>query len=91
MVVDLETRLRLLARKRPNADLAGFEHRVLAAIRQRQGPSATRVTAIFASLALFMGIGAALVPGNGAHSTNVAPFGAPSALAPSTLLLSGGR
>lgn len=90
MAVDLDRRLRLLALTRPTADLAGFEYGVLAAIRKRQEPSATRITATFASLALLMGIGAALVPGNGAHATSVAPFGTPSALAPSTLL-SGGR
>ena len=91
MAVDLDRRLRLLALTRPTADLAGFEYGVLAAIRQRQEPSVTRITATFASLALLMGIGAALVPGNGAHATSVTPLGTPSALAPSTLLLSGGQ
>ena len=91
MVADLDGRLRLLALTRPTADLADFEYGILAAIRQRQEPSASRITAMFASLALLMGIGAALVPGNGADATSVAPFGTPSALAPSTLLLSGGR
>lgn len=90
MNADLDRTLGHLATVSPKAALYGLEERVLAGIKtRRQQAVATRVTLTFASVALLMGVGSAIVPSARAGAATVAPFGVPSALAPSSLLLSG--
>ena len=89
MNADLDRTLGHLAMAGSNAALYGLEERVLARIKtRRQQAVATRVTLTFASVALLMGVGSAIVPSARAGAATIAPFGVPSALAPSSLLLS---
>lgn len=92
MSTDLDRSLGHLAAASPDAALHGLEERVLAGIAERrQQALATRITVTFASVALLMGVGSAVLPAARASATATAPFGMPSALAPSSLLLSGGQ
>lgn len=88
MTTDIHAVLGLLARTPPAADLHGFEDQVLGAIRaRRQQAVAGRVTLGLASVAALMGLGGAILPADAVQASPVAPFGAPHALAPSSLLL----
>jgi len=88
MTTDIHTALGLLARTAPDADLHGFEDQVLGAIRaRRQQAAAGRMALGLVSVAALMGMGGAIVPAEQAHAAPGAPFGAPHALAPSSLLL----
>lgn len=90
MSVDLDKSLGLLAAAEPHADLEGLEACVLARVgERRQHNLATGITLSFAAVSLLMGIIGATLPTSRAHATASAPFGMPSALAPSSLLLSG--
>ena len=92
MNADIDQPLAHLAMAAPNARLDGLEDCVLAGIKaRRQQTVAARVTLSFASVALLMGVAGAVLPAARASATATAPFGMPSALAPSSLLLSGGR
>jgi len=88
MTTDIQATLGLLARTTPHADLDGFEDAVLGAIRaHRQQAVSGRVALGMVSVAVLMGLGGAIVPAEQIHAAPVAPFGAPHALAPSSLLL----
>jgi len=87
-MTDIHTALGLLAHEVPASDLQGFEDQVLGAIRaRRQQAVAGRMTLGLASVAALMGMGGAIVPAEQVHAAPMAPFGAPHALAPSSLLL----
>lgn len=89
MSVDLDRSLDLLAASESHADLKGLEACVLARLRERrQHNLATGITLSFAAVSLLMGIVGATLPTSRAHATASGPFGMPSALAPSSLLLS---
>ena len=90
MTTDIHTALGLLARTPPVADLHGFEDQVLDAIHaRRQQAAAGRVTLGLASVAALMGLGGAIESADRVQAAPIAPFGAPHALAPSSLLLGG--
>ena len=90
MSVDLERWLSLVAASEPHADLEGLEACVLERLRERrQNSLATGVTLSFAAVSLLMGVAGSVLPTTRAQAASSAPFGIPSALAPSSLLLSG--
>ena len=92
MTTDIYTALGLLSRTAPNATLHGFEKQVLGAIRaRRQRAIADRMTLGLVSVAALMGLGGALAPVEPVQGGAIPPFGAPHALAPSSLLLLGDR
>ena len=92
MSADLDRSLGLLAASEPHSDLEGLEACVLGRLRERrQHDLATGITLSFAVVSLLMGVTGAAFPTTPAHATTSVPFGIPSALAPSSLLLSGGE
>lgn len=90
MTIDIDRSLGLLAGTPPGCDLNGFEKDVLTAVRaRRQQTVAARVVLALVPAAGLMGLGGAILPAEPVHAATVAPFGAPHALAPSSLLLGG--
>ena len=89
MTIQLDDALSRLASGAPHPGLAGLEDRVLGAIGSRSaahiGAGATLAAMGFA---LALGAVSNLAPGGSeAQASPLAPLGAPSALAPSTLLV----
>ena len=91
MVQDLERQLGLLAAAGPTSSLPGLEERILAVIAARQQPVTVAVALTFSSLALLIGVVGAVVPSSRANANSTVPFGVPTALAPSSLLLAGSQ
>lgn len=87
MTIDLDDALHRLASGAPHRGLAGLEDRVLGAIASQRtvgiGAGATLAAMAFA---LVLGAVSNLAPTTAATANPLAPLGAPSALAPSTLL-----
>ena len=87
MTIDLDDALSRLASGAPHRGLVGLEDRVLAAIA---GPRTTGigagVTLAAMGFALVVGAMSNLAPASEALASPLSPLGAPSALAPSTLL-----
>ncbi|KQT35277.1 hypothetical protein ASG29_04015 [Sphingomonas sp. Leaf412] len=72
----------------PHPGLDGLEGRVLTMIAERPArTTAMRATVAGAAFALLLGVGSAVYPVREARAVQMAPFGVPSPLAPSTLLL----
>ena len=87
MTIDLDDALSRLASGAPHRGLAGLEDRVLGAIASSRatgiGAGATLAAMGFA---LALGAMSNLAPASEARASPLSPLGAPSALAPSTLL-----
>lgn len=88
MGMNIDDALERLATDAPHRSLTGLEDRVLGAIAPQvaSGPGAgATLTAI--GLALALGVASNVVPSSDAQAApTLSPFGAPSPLAPSTLL-----
>ncbi len=86
---DIDDALERLACAGPHPGLAGIEERVLSRIAaEPSGMTALGTTLGAAIFALLLGVVSNAIPSSQARAMPVlAPFGAPSALAPSTLLL----
>lgn len=90
MSTNIDTALRRMAEAEPHPGLAGLEGRVMSAIAGRPASSglAFGATLSAAAFALVLGIVSNAVPPVEARAAStLAPFGAPSLLAPSSLLL----
>ena len=87
---DIDSALARFAGAEPHAGLAGLEDRVMSAIASRPPSSGLAIGASLsaAAFALVLGIVSNAVPPAEARAASpLAPFGAPSPLAPSSLLL----
>ncbi len=87
---DIDSALARFAGAEPHAGLAGLEDRVMCAIASRPSSSGLAMGASLsaAAFALVLGIVSNAVPPAEARAASpLAPFGAPSPLAPSSLLL----
>ncbi len=90
MTLDLDTTLGRLGAAKPHPGLDGLEDRVLTSIAERPARDlAMRTTIAGAAFALLLGVGSVVYPAPQARAIDVVPFGVPSPLAPSTLLLGG--
>jgi hypothetical protein len=88
MHTDIDDALAALGRQPSHNGLAGLEDRVLRAIEdQPTAAFGAGMTLTAVTLALALGVVSNVVPSTRANAApTLAPFGAPSALAPSTLL-----
>ena len=87
MTIDLDDALSRLASGSPHRRLVGLEDRVLSAIASPRAASAGAGAMLSAiGLALVLGAMSNLAPVSEARASPPSPLGAPSALAPSTLL-----
>lgn len=88
MGTNIDDALARLASDTPHRGLAGLEDRVLSAIASQPAAGIGAGTTLAAvGLALALGVFSNVVPSAGAQAaTTLSPFGAPSPLAPSTLL-----
>lgn len=87
---DIDSALARFAGAEPHAGLTGLEDRVMSAIASRPSPSGLAIgtTLSAAAFALMLGIVSNAVPSSEARAASpLAPLGAPSPLAPSSLLL----
>jgi hypothetical protein len=87
---DIDSALARLTRAEPHRGLAGFEDRVMSAIASRPPSSGLAIGASLsvAAFALVLGIVSnAVPPGEARAASPLSPLGAPSPLAPSSLLL----
>lgn len=88
MDMDIDTALGRIGGGEPHPGLDGLEHRVLTIIADRPArTTAMRTTLAGAAFALLLGVGSVVYPAPEARAKDVAPFGVPSPLTPSTLLL----
>ncbi|MBB5987088.1 hypothetical protein [Sphingobium lignivorans] len=87
--MDIDAALRQLRDLPADPRLAGMESAVLDAIARprRSAPLSGGFIGAVTGLALVMGALGAIIPGGGAPSSSVAPFGMAPALAPSSLLV----
>lgn len=88
MTINIDDALARLAEDAPHPGLAGLEDRVLSAIAAQPVASIGAGTAFTAmGLALALGVFSNIVPASDAHAAPaLSPLGAPSPLAPSSLL-----
>lgn len=88
MTINIDDALARLAADAPHPGLAGLEARVLSAISVQPAASIGAGTAFMAmGLALTLGVFSNIVPAADAHAAPaLSPLGAPSPLAPSSLL-----
>lgn len=85
---DLDDMLARLSGAPLDPRLAAMDQAVFAGLAERYTPHATRSLGIAALAALAIGVVSTALPGTPASAApSVTPFGAPPALAPSTLLL----
>ncbi|MES2337307.1 MAG: hypothetical protein V4537_04330 [Pseudomonadota bacterium] len=88
MDMDIDTALGRIGRHDLHPGLNGLEDRVLTMIADRPARAmATRTTIAGVAFALLLGVGSVIYPAPAARATQTAPFGIPSPLTPSTLLL----
>lgn len=89
MRMNIDDALTRLASGTPHSGLDGMEERVLGAIASQPATGhGTGATLAAAGLALALGVFSNIVPSANAHAApTLAPFGAPSPLAPSSLLV----
>jgi hypothetical protein len=89
MGMNIDSTLSRLATAMPDEGLEGLEDRVVAAISARPDTALSfGTTYVAAGLALALGIASNVVPSSHARAAPpLSPLGAPSALAPSTLLV----
>lgn len=90
MMTDIDAALARLREMPADPRLASIDAAVLerVALHANLRPLSGTIFGIAALAALTIGFAGALVPNTPARSTSVMPFGAPPALAPSTLLAS---
>lgn len=87
-MVNLDEMLTLLGNAPLDPRLGGIDEAVFAGLTARDTTSATRSIALAAFAALAFGVASTGISGTAAvASPSVTPFGAPPALAPSSLLL----
>jgi len=87
---DIDSALARIAGAEPNVGLAGFEDRVMSAIASRPASSGLAIGASLSAAAFALALGIvsnAVPPAEARAASTLAPFGAPSPLAPSSLLL----
>lgn len=88
MDMDIDTMLGRIGPSDSHPGLSGLEGRVLTIIADQPARAmARRTTLAAASFALLFGLGSVVYPAPEATAKPLAPFGVPSALAPSSLLL----
>ena len=87
-MIDLDDTLNRLAAAPVHAGLAAIDDAVLTRLSQRAAQIPGSAIALAAVAALLVGVAGAGLPGTRAEAATSAPFGQPSALAPSTLLAS---
>ena len=87
-MIDLDDTLNRLAAAPVHAGLAAIDDAVLTRLAQRAAQIPGSAIALAAVAALLVGVAGAGLPGTSAEAATSAPFGQPSALAPSTLLAS---
>lgn len=88
MDTDIDQALARIGAQDTHPDLSGLEDRVLARIGARPKPALALGTTLGAAMfALALGVMSNTVPTGEARAATLAPFGAPSPLAPSSLLL----
>ncbi|MGN5375698.1 hypothetical protein [Sphingomonas hankookensis] len=86
--MDIDNALGRIAGQAPHPGLDGLEDRVMTIIADRPaGTTALRTTIAGAAFALLLGVGSVIYPAPEARAKEMAPFGIPGPLAPSTLLL----
>ena len=88
-MMDIDTALARLRELPADPRLEHIDSAVLSAIDTRQGrdvASSGMLFGVAAGLALTIGLATSAIPGGEAPSSSLGPFGAPPALAPSTLL-----
>ena len=87
MTIDLDDALSRLATGAPHPGLSGLEDRVMGAIASPRAASiGAGATLAAIGFALALGTMSNLAPASAARASSLSPLGAPSALAPSTLL-----
>ena len=87
MTIDLDDALSRLATGAPHPGLSGLEDRVMGAIASPRAASiGAGATLAAIGFALALGTMSNLAPVSAARASSLSPLGAPSALAPSTLL-----
>lgn len=85
--MDVDAALRQMRELPVDPRLAGIEGGVFDGIADARGkPLGGRLVGLAASLALLIGLLGSTIPGYADPAPSAAPFGTPSALAPSTLL-----
>lgn len=88
MTMDIDSVLGRIAGQDPHPGLDGLEDRVMTIIAEQPArASAMRTTIAGAAFALLLGVGSVVYPAPEARAKEMAPFGMPGPLAPSTLLL----
>ena len=87
---DIDSALARFAGAEPHAGLTGLESRVMSAIASRPSSSGLAMGASLSAAVFALGldiVSNAVPPAEARASSPLAPFGAPSPLAPSSLLL----
>ena len=87
MVGNIDDALARLASEAPSRGLDGLEDRVLSAISNQPAAVGAGATLTAIVVALAIGMLSNAVPEAGAEASVLSPLGAPSPLAPSTLLV----
>ena len=87
-MIDLDDTLNRLAVAPVHSGLATIDDAVLAQVSLRAAQIPGSVMGLAAVVALLVGVAGAGLPGSRAEAAALAPFGQPTALAPSTLLAS---
>lgn len=91
-MIDIDAALTRLKDLPADSRLEYIDGAVLEALdfQRRHGfPLSSAVFSLTAGLALMIGLASSVFPGRDVRTASIAPFGAPSALAPSTLLGTG--
>ncbi len=91
-MIDIDRALARLHALPVHPELAAIDGRVLEGIAARSpssGPGSRTLFGLAAMVALTIGIASSVVPPSPVRAADMAPFGAPPALAPSTLLGAG--
>lgn len=90
-MTDIDAMLARLRETPVHPDLAALDAAVLdeLAARAESPPLSARAFSMAAVMALAVGIAGSALPGTAARTAPISPFGAPPALAPSTLLGTG--
>ena len=87
-MIDLDDTLNRLAAAPVHAGLAAIDDAVLTRLAQRAAQIPGSAIGLAAVAAVLIGVAGAGLPSTRAEAASPAPFGQPSALAPSTLLAS---
>ena len=87
-MTEIDTMLSRLALAPVHSGLAAIDDAVLTRLSQRAAQIPSSAIGLAAVVALMVGVAGAGLPSSRAEAATSAPFGQPSALAPSTLLAS---